>query len=146
MVSGLVLFLTLAASSVESQTTDELRKRYGQPDAERFVVRSAITVTARYARNGRPCELLIEPRHSLMPDQAAPAPMSPETSTKVIDEMVPLNERGPLIRDITFTGGCSSIRVIEYRDVRITRLIACSPGKSNKERAVHIEFKKAACR
>ena len=146
IVSGVFLFLLLVTFSAVSQTTDELRKKYGLPDAEFFVVRSGITVTARYAANGRACEILIEPKRPLMPDKDHPATMSPETSTKIIDEIVPLSQRGPFIRDITFTGGCSSLRVTDYGDVQITRMRECPPERTSMETSVHIKFKKATCR
>lgn len=47
------------------QSSESLRQKYGLPDAARFAVRPGIVLTVAFAKDGRPCEMLIEPRHSV---------------------------------------------------------------------------------
>jgi len=60
----LPLFL-LVAMVAAAQTANDLTVRYGDPDAEQFVVRPGITMMAKYADDRTACEMLIEPKRSI---------------------------------------------------------------------------------
>ena len=61
----LTLLFFLFAIIATAQTPSDLAARYGDPDAEQFVVRPGIMVMARYAEDRTACEMLIEPKHSI---------------------------------------------------------------------------------
>jgi hypothetical protein len=51
----------VAGGTLLGQSRDELRRKYGDPVSETFLLRPGLTVTATYAANGRIVELLISP-------------------------------------------------------------------------------------
>jgi hypothetical protein len=63
----LVLVLVCCA---EAQTSQQLRSRYGDPYAERFVVRPGIVATVLYGRDAAGCQILIEKQKQPSPDAA----------------------------------------------------------------------------
>ena len=58
----MLLILLLFCTAVGAQTKGELRRKYGEPFSETFVVRSGVTVTATYEPNEQVKELLIAPQ------------------------------------------------------------------------------------
>lgn len=127
------------------QTSLDLRHKYGPPDAERYVVRPGIEMTIAFAKDGKPCEMLIEPRHSLLSSEAHSKPMPSDTVSEILDEVLPPNQRGRLLQDITFTGGCNSIRTTDYEAISISRIIACPSEGESGESSVQVRFKTAQC-
>ena len=89
----IVLIVILSCFSVCAQTKDELRKKFGTPIAETFIVRPGIVVTASYNQSGQIRELLIAPE---MPDliKSKSKTMSHDVLREIIDELVPVKERG----------------------------------------------------
>jgi hypothetical protein len=127
------------------QTSQDLRHKYGPPDAERYVVRPGIVMTVAYAKDGRPCEILIEPRHSLVSTGTLSKPMPSDKITEILDEVLPPGLRGRLLQDITFTGSCNSIRNIDYETVRISRIIPCPAEGEPGESSVQVRFNTTQC-
>jgi hypothetical protein len=89
----IVLIVILGCFSVCAQTKDELRRKFGTPIAETFIVRPGIVVTARYNQSGRIRELLIAPE---MTDliKSKNKTLSHDVLREIIDELVPAKERG----------------------------------------------------
>jgi hypothetical protein len=63
--TALPLLFLLFAMVAAAQTASDLTARYGDPDAEEFVVCPGITMMARYALDRTAREMLIEPKHSV---------------------------------------------------------------------------------
>ncbi len=97
LVRGLI-FLAVAVcyvpdGTLAAQSRDELRKKYGEPVSEIFVVRPGICVTATFGTNGRVSEFLIAPAY---PDliKSRNATLSMDSVSAIIDELVPRSARG----------------------------------------------------
>jgi hypothetical protein len=115
-----LLFLVIATAGV-AQTATDLTIRYGDPDAEQFVVRPGIMVTARYAEDRTACEMLIEPKHSIQrPDDKEEA-MATDAVTEIIDELVPESERGILLNRMIEDMGAAEYQVAENQNVTISQ-------------------------
>lgn len=127
------------------QSSQSLRQKYGLPDAERYAVRPGIVMTVAFAKDGRPCEIVIEPRHSLLSTDALSKPMPSDEVTEILNEVLTPNQRGRLLQDITFTSNCNSIRNTDYETVSISRLIPCSSKEEPGESSVHVRFKTSKC-
>ena len=138
--------MALLVLPVTPQTSQELRQRYGNPDAERYVVRPGIVMTVAFAKDGQPCELIIEPLHSLVSNDTSLKLMPSDKVTEILDEVLPLTQRGKLLRDISFTGGCNLIRTADYETVTITRTIRCTPDGGVWESPMQIRFKTSGCK
>jgi hypothetical protein len=83
----------VASGTLAGQTRDELRRKYGDPLTETFIVRPDISVTATYARNGRITELLISPRITGSIKSRA-VTLRQDSVKAVIDQLVPRSVRG----------------------------------------------------
>ena len=88
-----IVILLMMCTAVVAQSGDELEKKYGQPVAETFLVRPAIIVTASYNSTGQVTELLIAP-HLTDLIKSKGRGLSHETLKELIDELVPISERG----------------------------------------------------
>src|SRR6266478_1918427 len=88
-IMKILLILLLFCTAVGAQTKDELRKKYGEPFSETFVVRSGVTVTATYEPNEQVKELLIAPQPSSELIKSKPAALSYDTLKGIIDELIP---------------------------------------------------------
>jgi hypothetical protein len=89
-----VLLLTLLAAGVPvTQTPDNLRKRYGPPVSQTFVVRPGVTATVTSAESGDVCEILVEPQRRLVMKSSTPK-LTLKQINEVIDELVPPGVRG----------------------------------------------------
>ena len=82
----LVLFPILAVA----QTAEGFTARYGYPDVEKFLTRPEIVLTAKYAEDYAACEMLIGGRDSEQP-------MATAAVSEIIDELIPLWQRGILL-------------------------------------------------
>jgi len=96
-VRGLI-FLAVAVwympgGTFAAQSKDELRKKYGEPVSETFMVRLGIRVTATFGRNGQVSEYLIAPQYP-DPVKSRNATLSVDSVNAIIDELVPRSSRG----------------------------------------------------
>ena len=138
--------MALLVLPVTPQTSQELRQRYGNPDAERYVVRPGIVMTVAFAKDGQPCEMIIEPLHSRVSNDTSLKLMPSDKVTEILDEVLPLTQRGKLLRDISFTSGCNLIHTADYETVTITRTIRCTPDGGVWESPMQIRFKTSGCK
>jgi hypothetical protein len=93
----ILLILLLGCSSLFAQTKDDLRKKFGEPVSETFVVQSGIIVTVSYSENGRVREMLLmrQPPSNFI--KSKQKPINYDVLRKVINELVPRQERGKSI-------------------------------------------------
>jgi hypothetical protein len=89
----ILLIVILGCFSVCAQTKDELRKKFGTPIAETFIVRPGIVVTASYNQSGQIRELLIAPEMTDLV-KSKNKTISREVLGEIIDELVQAKERG----------------------------------------------------
>jgi hypothetical protein len=93
---ALLLFVVALQSSFTGRSALSLRERYGQPISETFLVRPGIAVSAVYGKSGDVCELLVSPQKpsSLVKSANDTATIDFNQMTEIIDELVPVSERG----------------------------------------------------
>jgi hypothetical protein len=99
-IAGLV-----TAGTVFGQSQGDLRRTYGAPLSEVFVVRPGISATATYATDGRIIELMISPRIT-GPVKSRVATLSRDSVDEVLNELVPASKRGRFIRTWFFDAVC----------------------------------------
>ncbi len=94
---GLLLLVFTLQSSFTGKSALTLRERYGQPISETYLVRPGITVSASYGKSGDVCELLISPQKAsslIKSANESPTTIDFHEMTEIIDELVPVTERG----------------------------------------------------
>lgn len=153
-VAFALIITILAATSSNSQTSAELRDKYGEPQmreikngrttVERYLVRPNILMTVKYSKDGRLCEATVDPVPSLpptTPTREYPPDgdyMSTADVIGVINELVPPETRGKSISEGKMNGGdpemklnhpgCSGLYWFEYESVSILASSWCWGG------------------
>ena len=86
--------MLVAMSVMLAQSPEELKRKYGVPIAETYTVRAAIEVTVMRRSDGRITELIIAPKHEKSLVRSRNVTFTREAATEVLDELVPVGERG----------------------------------------------------
>ena len=141
----LTLLFLFATITTAAQTTSDLTARYGDPDAEQFVVRPGIMVMARYAEDRTACEMLIEPKHSIQRPNDKEQSMAPRTVSRIIDELIPESERGVLLDRISESMGAPEYQVAYYQNVTIGQHFARNLATNHDETSATVVRKDGPC-
>jgi len=104
-----------------AQTANDLTARYGDPDAEQFVVRPGITMMAKYADDRTACEMLIEPKRSIQRRDHKEQSMATDKVSEIINELIPESERGILLSHGIEDMGAAEFLFAEYQNVTISQ-------------------------
>lgn len=108
---GIALIMVLAyATSGIGQVPEDWRKRYGPPESERYVFRDQILATVFYSAQAQVCKVKINPR----------TPQSRSVVEEVVNEIIPLNERGKEVRSIGLGGIGGGIESRLYERINIS--------------------------
>ena len=90
-----LILLFILCTGVVAQSKDDLKKKYGEPVSETFLLRPEITVTASHNASGQITELLIAPfATALIKSRGNGLSLTREKLEEIIDELVPLSVRG----------------------------------------------------
>jgi hypothetical protein len=102
-------------------------------------------MTVVFGADGQACEMVIEWRHTskagVNGNNLIPLPIAEE----VLNEVVPMEQRGKGGRSITLSGGCSSITSYEYENVSIYRSEQCLQGGGKAVLAIKVKWKHRQC-
>jgi hypothetical protein len=137
----------VVGSVVLAPSSQELHKRYGEPNLERFMARPGIALTAEYGSDHSACWVLIEPPRPLFhPEESLPL-MSSDTITEILEEIVPVNTRGLSISSSIESRGCAESRRTQYQGLTIERVRnnCLSPTPEHEVRAT-IAYTRDVCR
>ena len=140
--------LVAAVSLAVTQTPQDFRNRYGEPEVERFSVRPGIGLTVEYGSDRLACQILIQPSRQILSSQEEEARfMSSEMVTDILEEVVPVATRGKETGDFHMVSGCNNFDVTEYENVSLTRSIHnCLPLTPQREMRATVTFKRDVCR
>ncbi len=120
IVAGCLFFAV--GSVVLAPSSQELHKRYGEPNLERFMARPGIVLTVEYGSDHSVCWVLIEPpRPPFHPEESVPL-MSSDTVTEILEEVVPVKLRGMSIASSIDSRGCAESRRTQYQGLTIDRV------------------------
>jgi hypothetical protein len=137
--------LFLCCSSIAAQSLDRLQK-YGQPVSVTYEVRPSIYATAYTNKDGEICELIVSPQlASETLNYPSAKTLRSDQLTEIINELVPLKERGRGTMNSFFNVTCLPLNNCQgatdnYENVHIFR-----NGGTDKERWASIQFVKPAC-
>lgn len=153
LLKALLIVLLIAAPSL-AQTSDDLRRKYGDPQVlshkssqilvERYTVRENIMLTVKFGGGERACELRIEPRRTLTQNSKRVDVMPDSEAQEIIDELAPMEERGRSIKTADADIGCATVLFGDYERVMIavTRRCAAQGGGTY---SVKIRWKDTVC-
>ncbi len=125
----LLLVFTLMVGIVGlSQTTSDLRQKYGPPDdSGRYLVRPGIGMTVRIDEAGVTRDITIRP---IEPAASSPkfknaSTMKAELAKEILDEVVPVSRRGRYKGTGNAEFGCTSVVHMEYENAIISITNRC---------------------
>src|SRR5205823_3789794 len=96
---AILFVMLLCLQIVDAQVSNDWRKRYGPPAAESYILHDGIAMTAYYSDEGKTCKIEILPFKSKEPDGLE----------KILQEIVPVDERGKEISSIGLTSSANGI-------------------------------------
>ena len=138
--------LVLFAGLSPTQSSSDLRSRYGQPDVERFTPAPDVGLTVEYGSDGLACQIVIERKQPLIHVQQEEKYMKPEFVSDLIDDIVPPSSRGKEVNSFLESMGCAEGRGQEYENVWISQYFnMCVPLKPERESRATVVFKRQAC-
>jgi hypothetical protein len=105
-----ILILLILCTGIVAQSREDLKKKYGEPVSESFLLRPSITVTASYNSTGQITELVIAPFTTDLIKSKGDG-LSHDTVKQLIDELVPQPARG-----ISQIGGFLNIACLPAND------------------------------
>jgi len=82
-----------ATGTLAAQSREELRRKYGTPISETFIVRPGIVATATYGTGGHIVEWLISPQNTEV-IKTRNKTVNRESINAILDELVPRSVRG----------------------------------------------------
>jgi len=141
-----ILFILLISVPAAAQAQSNLRQKYGTPLSESFVVRPDIIVTATYGKDGGVCEMVIKPRPPVAPIKSNEARLKTKSLDEIIDELIPMSERGKHI-----ISGFLNLRCLPADDCAGTeevyeKVYIYRNGGVDAHRYATIQWKKETCR
>jgi len=147
-----IIAIFLMVLPVVSQTNSDFRQRYQSPKVGSYVVRPNIIMSVRFADEslwkGYACEAVIKPEATTSSSEVSSETFASESALEIIDEVVPIAQRGKLINALSVNGGCTGMRISMYEQVVINRVTRCEAAgggtyqASIKWKAVWCEDKK----
>lgn len=147
------LFALALQTSFPANSSGTLRRRYGKPISETFLVRPGIVVWATYGTSGNTCELVIGPgleepdTNKMTKRWPGSDPINDAILQGIAEELVPKSERGSHVID-TFMNvfclpenDCAGVKE-DYQNVEVFRSNAGVTGASRYET---IRWKRSEC-
>jgi len=137
-LAGLVCAVVLLIPVAKPQNEKFLK--YKPVDA--YEIRPGILMMPRYSDDGQVCEIGLERRH-YSPEMIRLDPgLSREEIDQIVDELVPVDERGPHSKDFTgrdmdFFTGVGGTTDIEYENVSIQISFGKLPAAKHREVALN---------
>ncbi len=142
-LGGMALISGWAAGQT---TATVLHNRYAVPHREEMQARPGISITVQYGLDLQACEIRIHPMSATIVGKQPETLMIPDIVTEIIDELIPLSERGKAGMGIRTSSGCNTLATQEYEHVTIIRSSHdCLPLQSSREFPATLVYKKPEC-
>ena len=127
-------------------TASRLHNHFGQPFREEMQARQGVSIAVLYGLDLQACELRIHPTDTALLVNAPETLMQPNIVTEIIDEILPIDERGKSGTSIRTYMGCNVSSTDEYERVTITRTTdECGTLQPAREYRAILTFKNSGC-
>ena len=141
----LQILLGLTAGVVAAQSSTELQSKYGSR-LDAFVIRPGLLMTVRYAAEGKVCEVYVVEARTPGSNIGLRTPLTPETIPELIDELVPVAERGNKLRWPVQATGMTVQAFYKYENVSIELVQNLLPSKGWSDSILEIKWSKRVCK
>ena len=124
MVHKLLFLLTIIVSCdmglLRAQTCESLLRNYGHPQEGGYVIRPGLVLKARFANDGHFCRIDIQPKSAEVEGGGPSGVMSSEIAEELVNEVLPVPERGKLITNGVTKSSCLSVQWFLYQQVSVS--------------------------
>jgi len=126
--------------SFPADTAQTLRKRYGQPISETYLVKPGVVIAVSYGPSGRICNIVVSP------ERLWNSTFESKQLAEIIDEVAPVNERGKFLMGTFLNAYCMPTNdcfgtASTHEMVNIVRF-----GSTDAEHYARIEWLRDECR
>lgn len=149
-ISSALMFLSFVSctgAAGAQVSANALHNRYPAPSREVIEVRPGISITVAYGTGLVACEIQIHPTWA--PSFFGKEPetmMDPEVVTGIIDELVPVSQRGKGGPTLFVETGCGKLTIAQYEFVEIQRASrGCVPLQTAREHPAFLRFHWPEC-
>ena len=148
-----LLLLGLSVTTVTAQTAGEIDKKY-KAEGGGYVVRPEVLMTAKFADSGQMCEATIKARPTPGVEAREEGLMDSGDGTwmmpwgivdAVIKELAHVSGHSSHRPMLTFSGGCTSVRLDVYGEVHIYTTVVCVAGGGSGVREVKVLWVRRGC-
>jgi hypothetical protein len=127
----LLLVSSMAGIAGLSQTTGDLQKKYGPPDASgRYIVRPGIGLTVWVNETGIVREMIVAPMNpatdSTRESSEKSPVMKPDVAQAILSEIAPVSRRGRYRGTGNAEFGCTSVDHLQYENTIISISNRCA--------------------
>jgi hypothetical protein len=140
----LQIVLVLTAGVVVAQSSSELQAKYGPPQ-DAFVIRPGLLMTAKYAADGRVCEMYIIEARTPGSNITLRTALTAEIVPALIDELVPEDERGSKLRWPVQVTGMTLQALYRYEHVSGEFVQNLLPSKGWSDSTLTIKWANRVC-
>ena len=141
----LAVLILLGCLSVSAQSPNRLRQKYGQPIRESYLVRDHVLATVTYNQAEQVCEMVIEPLPPSTPIKSSEEKLKSRILEEVIDEVIPMKERGKLIISSFLNLRCLPSNDCEGTGDDYEKVYIYRNGGVDAHRYATIQWKNAGC-
>jgi hypothetical protein len=136
-----------------AQTAGEIENKY-QAEGAGYIVRPGVFMTAKYADSGQMCEATIKTHATPGVESRQQELMNSGNGTwlmpwKIVDavmkELAPVSGHSSHQPMLTFSGGCTSVRLDVYGDVHVYTTVVCVAGGGSGVREVKVLWVRRGC-
>ena len=90
--------------SFPADTAQTMRQRYGPPIAETYLIKPGVVASVSFGASGHVCEIVVSPEETASVKRGKT--FKQQQLSDLIDELVPMNERGKPIGGGVFNATC----------------------------------------
>lgn len=141
----LQIVLVLTGGAVLAQSSSELQSKYGSPQ-DAYVIRPGLLMTAKYAADGRVCEMYIIEARTPGSNIGRRTPLTAETVPALIEELVPDGERGNKLRWPAQVTGMTIQVLYKYEHVSGEFVQNLLPSKGWSDSSLTIKWANRVCK
>lgn len=141
----IVLLILIICLPILAQSPTGLRQKYGPPMKESYLVRDNVLATVTYNKDGQICEMVIEPPPPLTPIKSSEDKLRSEVLDEVINEVIPMKERGKLIMASFLNMTCLPRNDCSGTGQDYEKVYIYKNGGIDAHRYATIQWKNASC-
>jgi hypothetical protein len=120
--------VTITCEQGLPQTDAEIQAHFGPAVADESTAEPGVSLTAKYNASRSASEFVIKPLQSSLDAQKQPTPMLAATVDRMLEELVPLDQRLGTVTSMAIATGNAASEVDTFDNVTISRVILLSPS------------------